>query len=119
MHTSISAFGQDGPKAAWPATDLTVLASSGSLVLNGDRDRPPVRLVVPRAFAHGLGRRRLRHADRPGRAGPSGRGQHVDVAAQTAAMLASQVSVVAWASRTQKVMEALGTIMELADYCSA
>ena len=50
VHASISAFGQDGPKASWPATDLTVLASSGSLVLNGDRDRPPVRMVVPQAF---------------------------------------------------------------------
>ena len=50
VHTSITAFGQDGPKASWPATDLTVLAASGSLVLNGDSDRPPVRLVVPQAF---------------------------------------------------------------------
>lgn len=93
VYTSVSAFGRSGPKAAWPATDLTVMASSCSLVLNGDSDRAPVRLVVPQAFAMGSAVAAcatliaLLERDR------SGRGQHVDVAAQTAAMLANQASV--------------------------
>ncbi|MGE0728731.1 MAG: CaiB/BaiF CoA transferase family protein [Acidimicrobiia bacterium] len=91
--TSITAFGQDGPKARWPATDLTVLASSCALVLNGDADRPPVRLVVPQAFtmasAVAVCATLVALAERS----RSGLGQHVDVAAQTAAMLAVQASV--------------------------
>ena len=95
VHTSISAFGQDGPKASWPATDLTILASSGSLVLNGDRDRPPVRLVVPQAFLMASAVATCGTLIALAERARSGLGQHVDVAAQTAAMLASQVSVVA------------------------
>src|SRR5690606_25690616 len=52
IYASISAFGQDGPKADWAATDLIVLASSGPLVLSGDEDRPPVRVAVPQGFLH-------------------------------------------------------------------
>ena len=32
---SISAFGGDGPKAGWRATDLTVLAAGGQMSLQG------------------------------------------------------------------------------------
>src|SRR4051812_22556489 len=95
VHTSISAFGQEGPKASWPATDLTILASSGSLVLNGDSDRPPVRLVVPQAFAMASAVAACATLVALAERASSGVGQHVDVAAQTAAMLASQGSVLA------------------------
>ena len=44
---SITPFGQDGPKAGWAATDLTLLAAGGPLALTGDEDRPPVRVVPP------------------------------------------------------------------------
>jgi crotonobetainyl-CoA:carnitine CoA-transferase CaiB-like acyl-CoA transferase len=52
VYVSITPFGQDGPKAAWRATDLTILAAGGPLVLTGDADRPPVRLPVPQAYLH-------------------------------------------------------------------
>lgn len=93
VHTSITAFGQDGPKAQWPATDVTVLASSCALVLNGDSDRPPVRLVVPQAFAMASAVAACATLIALAERASSGRGQHVDVAAQTAAMLAVQASV--------------------------
>ena len=38
---AITPFGMDGPKAAWPATDLTVWAASGAHELAGDADRAP------------------------------------------------------------------------------
>ncbi len=56
----ISAFGSTGPKADWPATDLTVLAAGGQLVLTGDSDRPPVRTTLPQAFLHAAGGERER-----------------------------------------------------------
>ena len=52
---SITAFGRTGPKADWPATDLTVWAASGAHMLAGDADRAPVRTSVPQAFLHACG----------------------------------------------------------------
>ena len=90
---SISPFGQNGPKATWAANDLTVLAASGVLQITGDDDRPPTRIVVPQAFLHGAAEAAngalialfARERD--------GLGQHVDVSAQTATMLATQFFV--------------------------
>ncbi|MFN0026026.1 MAG: CaiB/BaiF CoA transferase family protein [Acidimicrobiales bacterium] len=93
VYTSVSAFGRTGPKAAWPATDLTVLASSCSLVLNGDADRAPVRVMVPQAFAMGSAVAACATLIALSERDRSGQGQHIDVAAQTAAMLANQTSV--------------------------
>ena len=55
-------FGSTGPKADWPATDLTVNAAGCQLAITGDDDRPPVRTAVPQAFLHAVGRRRRRRA---------------------------------------------------------
>ena len=49
--TSISAFGQDRPRAAEPGTDLIGIAAGGLMYLCGDRDRPPVRVTVEQAYA--------------------------------------------------------------------
>lgn len=87
---SISPFGQSGPKADWPASDLTVMASSGSLALTGDDDRPPVRTAVPQGFLHacadGAAGALIAHFGRVA----SGRGQHVDISAQQSAMMTTQ-----------------------------
>ena len=44
VHVAITAFGSDGPKASWPATDLTLAAASGYSSLTGDEDRAPLRI---------------------------------------------------------------------------
>jgi crotonobetainyl-CoA:carnitine CoA-transferase CaiB-like acyl-CoA transferase len=80
--TSITPFGQTGPYAQFPATDLTLQALGGFLYVNGDADRPPVRISADLAY---------RHAGGQGAAGAlvahfhrlrTGRGQHVDVSIQ-------------------------------------
>ncbi len=92
---SVTPFGQQGPKASWPASDLTVWAASGALNITGDDDRPPVRVTVPQAFLHAgaeaavAGLVALAARDR------DGRGQHVDVSAQTASMMATQSVILA------------------------
>jgi crotonobetainyl-CoA:carnitine CoA-transferase CaiB-like acyl-CoA transferase len=89
VYVSISPFGQQGPKAHWAATDLTVMAASGHAWLSGDKDRPPVRVRVPQAHAHAAADAAvgalIAHAERR----RSGRGQHVDVSAQQSATLAT------------------------------
>ena len=89
VYVSISAFGQDGPKARYAATDLVVMASAGPLFLTGDPDRAPVRVSEPQAFLHaaaeGAVAALVAHVERE----RSGLGQHVDVSAQQAVTLAT------------------------------
>jgi crotonobetainyl-CoA:carnitine CoA-transferase CaiB-like acyl-CoA transferase len=93
---SITPFGQEGPKARWPATELTALAASGVLLLNGDEDRPPLRLPGEQAHIHAgveaAAGALIAHAARR----RDGVGQHVDVSVQTAAMMATQSAVLQW-----------------------
>src|ERR1700752_2213333 len=92
---SITPFGQQGPKARWAATDLTVTAASGALFITGDDDRPPVHMSIPQAdfdagaeaAAGALIALCARWRD--------GLGQHVDVSAQTAMMMTTQYMVLA------------------------
>jgi len=95
VHTSISPFGLDGPKADWAGTDIVVMASASPLAVTGDRDRAPVRMSAPQAFcfagsaAAGATLIALYERD------TSGLGQHVDVSAQQAAALATQTGLLA------------------------
>ncbi len=95
IYVSLSPFGQDGPKASYATTDLTILAAAGPLALTGDDDRAPVRLVLPQAWLHAgaeaAGAALIAHFERVG----SGRGQHLDVSAQQAAAQASQSMILA------------------------
>ncbi|MEN3272579.1 MAG: hypothetical protein V7636_1340 [Actinomycetota bacterium] len=89
VYVSISPFGQTGPKRGFQATDLTVQASAGSMVMNGFADRPPIRTGGVSAWSHagvaaaGAALVALRWRDR------SGLPSHVDISAQEAATLTS------------------------------
>ena len=93
VYVSISPFGQQGPKAGWQATDLTVMAASGCAYLSGDAERPPIRVRVPQAHAHAGADAAvaalIAHAERR----RSGRGQHVDISAQQSATLATMFRI--------------------------
>ena len=52
MYCSIAPFGQTGPKADWPATELTIEAAGGLVILQGNGDRPPIPVGVPQAAFH-------------------------------------------------------------------
>ena len=95
IYVSITPFGRDGPKANYADADLIVMAAGGPLVLTGDDDRPPVRLSVPQAYLHAgadaaVGAL-IAHHERV----RSGRGQHVDVAAQQSVAMATQSTILA------------------------
>jgi crotonobetainyl-CoA:carnitine CoA-transferase CaiB-like acyl-CoA transferase len=84
VYVSISPFGQDGPLARAPATDLTLEAAGGLLGLQGDPDRPPLPVGFPQAFLHAgvqaAADSILALCERQ----RSGLGQHLDVSAQAA-----------------------------------
>jgi crotonobetainyl-CoA:carnitine CoA-transferase CaiB-like acyl-CoA transferase len=48
----ISAFGSEGPRSGWRATDLGVMAASGNMYCTGDPDRAPIRSTEPTGYAH-------------------------------------------------------------------
>lgn len=92
---SITPWGESGPKAAWRASDLVLAAAGGHVILNGDADRPPVRVSEPQAFHH-AGTEGVVHLvaalmERQ----RSGLGQHIDVAAQHCMLQASQSQMLA------------------------
>lgn len=86
---STSPWGQDGPKAQYGAVDI-IIAAASVLWLTGDADRPPLRISVPQAHAHAgaeaAATALIAHYGRE----RSGRGQHLDVSAQTAYLMATQ-----------------------------
>jgi len=51
---AVTPFGLDGPRSAWRASDLGVMAASGNMYATGDPDRPPVRCTEPTSYAHGV-----------------------------------------------------------------
>ena len=84
IYVSITPYGQDGPHAGRPATDLTIESAGGLVGLQGDGDRPPVPLGLPQAPIHAGVQAAadtsiaLRERDL------SGLGQHLDVSMQAA-----------------------------------
>ncbi len=90
VHTSITAFGQDGPKADWHATDLTIAAAGMHMAMMGDLDRPPLRVPLDQAFLHASAEAAAASLVALRERKLSGRGQHVDVSAQQAILQATQ-----------------------------
>jgi crotonobetainyl-CoA:carnitine CoA-transferase CaiB-like acyl-CoA transferase len=90
VSTSITAFGQDGPKANWHATDLTVVAAGVQMSMMGDDDRPPLRIPLDQAFLHASAEAAAASLIALRERKLSGRGQHVDVSAQQAILQATQ-----------------------------
>lgn len=48
--TSITSFGQTGPYKDHNASDITLLAMSGLMSINGDNDRPPIRMCLDQSY---------------------------------------------------------------------
>jgi crotonobetainyl-CoA:carnitine CoA-transferase CaiB-like acyl-CoA transferase len=87
---SISAFGQTGPKADWAATDLTLSAACGLMALLGDADRPPLRMAYDQSWRHASASAAVGALVALRERSASGAGQHIDVSAQEALMIATQ-----------------------------
>ena len=91
--TSITAFGPDGPKAGYAATDLIVQAASGAMDLAGPIDRPPLRTSAITAYAHAGAEAAGGTLIALAEARRSGQGQRVDVSAQRAKNLTAFFTV--------------------------
>ncbi len=84
--TSITLFGQSGPKAHYKGSDLTAWASGGYLNACGDPDRAPVWISFPQCELFGGADGAIGALTALWQRQKSGRGQHVDVSLQECAM---------------------------------
>lgn len=86
VYTSVSPFGQTGPRSDWLGPDLVLSAVGGPMWLTGDRDRPPVRPSVPQYDALAGAEAAVGTMIALFHASSTGEGQHVDVAGQLVAI---------------------------------
>ncbi|MCL4552243.1 MAG: CoA transferase [Candidatus Marsarchaeota archaeon] len=80
--TSVTPYGQDGPLAGTPASDMELMSAGGAVWLTGDADRPPVRMTLPQSIcwagSYAAVGTMIAHHHRQ----LTGQGQHVDMSAQ-------------------------------------
>ncbi|HEB91756.1 MAG TPA: CoA transferase [Deltaproteobacteria bacterium] len=84
VHVRITPFGSDGPRAGTPASDLTLAALGGPMSLQGEPDRPPVRVSVPQVWRHAGAEAAVASLIGHARMRTTGRGVFIDVSAQSA-----------------------------------
>jgi crotonobetainyl-CoA:carnitine CoA-transferase CaiB-like acyl-CoA transferase len=94
--TSITPFGQDGPYRNYKASDIGIMAMSGSMYLLGDPDRPPLRTSIPVSYmwtgSYGALGTLMAFFHRQ----MTGKGQHVDVSAQASAAWSADTGPFYW-----------------------
>ena len=84
IYVAITPFGQDGPRANIPASDLTIVAIGGPMSLQGHPDRAPVHLSLPQAWLHASVEASVGALTAHALMIRTGEAQFVDVSAQTA-----------------------------------
>jgi benzylsuccinate CoA-transferase BbsE subunit len=84
--TSITPFGQNGPKAHYQASDLTVWASGAYLYACGNPDRAPTWIGFPQAGLFGGAEGAIGTMTAIWHRNNTGEGQHVDVSMQESAL---------------------------------
>ena len=85
---TITPFGLSGPKAAWRASDLELMAAGGAMSLAGDPQGPPLRVSAPQSYAWVGGQAAVGATMALAARARTGRGQLVDVSAQAAVVTA-------------------------------
>jgi len=88
IQVSITPFGASGPRTAWQATDLELMAAGGALSLAGEPEGKPVRVSVPQAAAWAGAQAAVGALVALAQRGATGIGQQVQVSAQAAVVTA-------------------------------
>lgn len=113
VYVAITPFGQDGPYAAHAATDLTLSAMGGQMILQGTPDRPPVRITVPQSWLHAGSEAAVAALIAHARMLRTGEAQFVDVSAQAAVVWTMMQGMVAHAIHGQD-FNRMGPVLQLA-----
>lgn len=86
LYVSVSPFGQAGPYAKHPATDLTLAAAGGLLNLQGDGDREPIPVGLPETAHLGAVQAAADVLSALYARNRTGHGQHLDSSIQAAVL---------------------------------
>jgi len=86
LFLSVSPFGQTGPYARHPATDLTLAAAGGLLNMQGNGDRPPIPVGLPETVHLGAVQAAADVLSALYGRTRTGRGQHLDCSLQAAVL---------------------------------
>jgi crotonobetainyl-CoA:carnitine CoA-transferase CaiB-like acyl-CoA transferase len=86
IYVSVTPFGQTGPYAKHPATDLTLSAAGGLLNMQGEGDRPPFPVGVPETAHLGAVQAAADAIMALYARNRTGAGQHLDSSAQAAVL---------------------------------
>lgn len=94
--TSITPFGNTGPRREWAGSDLVWMATGGFMGQAGDADRPPVRISIDQASLHacteGVVAALVADYERQN----TGEGNHIDVSVQASILVSSFSAVPFW-----------------------
>ena len=90
--TSITGFGQSGPRAHWKASDLVAGAVGGPMHVTGEADDPPVSLAGEQHFLMASTCAASSTLIALLATSRSGRGQHVDISLQETTLAVSHIS---------------------------
>ena len=112
VHTQITPFGCDGPSAGRAASDLTIAALGGPVSLQGDPERPPVRVSVPQVWRHAGVEAAVAALVAHARARRTQEAQFVDVSAQTA-MTWTMLNGMGAAGVQDRDFERMGSVLQL------
>ncbi len=94
--TSITPFGQNGPKSQYKGSDLTAWASGSYLYVNGNPDRPPMWISFPQAMLFGGAEAAVGTITALWHRMETGEGQQVDVSVQECVMSPTMNSMQMW-----------------------
>lgn len=112
VYVALSPFGQDGPYAEFRAPDLVLAAMGGMMAVNGDPDRPPVRVTVPQCWLHGAAESAVGAMVAHHLRERTGVGRFVDVSVQAAVFWTGLQSMIAHAIQGRD-FERAGTALQL------
>ncbi len=112
IYVAMTPYGQDGPYADFAATDLTLSAMGGQMALQGDPERPPVRITVPQVWLHAASEAAVAALIAHALMLRIGEAQFVDVSAQAAVVWTMMQGMVAHAIQGRD-FNRLGSILQL------
>jgi crotonobetainyl-CoA:carnitine CoA-transferase CaiB-like acyl-CoA transferase len=112
VYVATTPFGQDGPYAHYRTTDLVLAAMGGMMALNGDPDRPPVRVTVPQCWHHAAAESAVGALVAHHLRERTGVGRFVDVSVQAAVFWTGLQAMIAHAIQG-KDFERAGTALQL------
>jgi len=96
IHVSVTPFGSSGPRADWLASDIEMMAAGGAMSLAGEPDSTPTRVTVPQSYCWAGAQAAVGALTALVHRTVTGLGEHVDVSAQAAVILALSHAPAFW-----------------------